>query len=59
MHVTERKYCGFELTAKGLLAQEIRGFSRYWWILAIEELVDRAGFEPAYAYTGRFTVCCL
>lgn len=22
-------------------------------------MVDRAGFEPAYACTGRFTVCCL
>ena len=22
-------------------------------------LVDRAGFEPAYACAGRFTVCCL
>ena len=24
-----------------------------------EALVDRAGFEPAYACAGRFTVCCL
>jgi len=22
-------------------------------------VVDRAGFEPAYAHAGRFTVCCL
>jgi len=26
---------------------------------SVEGLVDRAGFEPAYACTGRFTVCCL
>jgi hypothetical protein len=24
-----------------------------------KEVVDRAGFEPAYACAGRFTVCCL
>jgi len=22
-------------------------------------MVERAGFEPAYACAGRFTVCCL
>ena len=26
---------------------------------AVFELVERAGFEPAYACAGRFTVCCL
>jgi hypothetical protein len=24
-----------------------------------ESMVERAGFEPAYACAGRFTVCCL
>jgi hypothetical protein len=24
-----------------------------------KKMVERAGFEPAYAYAGRFTVCCL
>jgi hypothetical protein len=28
-------------------------------ISAKGKVVDRAGFEPAYACTGRFTVCCL
>ena len=27
------------------------------WLQA--KLVERAGFEPAYACAGRFTVCCL
>jgi hypothetical protein len=25
----------------------------------IAEMVEGAGFEPAYAIAGRFTVCCL
>ena len=41
----------------------LRGITRWfklWCVLEeAEELVERAGFEPAYACAGRFTVCYL
>ena len=27
-------------------------------LLHIDHLVEEVGFEPTYAYAGRFTVCC-
>jgi hypothetical protein len=35
------------------------GFTQRQGMWSDWEMVDRAGFEPAYACTGRFTVCCL
>jgi hypothetical protein len=47
-------------TALFLLAFFVGFFAGFANLLAIfVALVEEAGFEPAYALAGRFTVCCL
>jgi len=40
------------------ICPELLDFQDFLRISVERLVVDRAGFEPAYALAGRFTVCC-